>query len=122
MRIENNPRYFCEYCGEEFENEHLCVHHENLEKLLKECRFWDSDGNKIEGKNLLDSPADVWYTYIPTSTHRVAVNAWFSNHEYAEIDNELYLSGMFYCDNDWISIVNLKNLLEKMERMLDDAD
>lgn len=117
MRTEVIHKYYCEICGAEFDNKLLCEQHEDAEKLLLECRFWDDDRNRVDITDLDCSSNEVYYINIPSSRHADAVNYWLNDQgaytiEYIQCGLYFYEEGM-----GWAHISVLRRALIQLEEM-----
>lgn len=108
MRKKIETTYICEICGAEFNEEDMCRHHEEAEKLLLECRFWDSCRNELKVKNWDYMSNDVFYFYAPTKEHFTAVNRWFEDggFETAEDIEPEDRQGLFCYEDKWENLDN----------------
>lgn len=108
MRTKVTTTYICEICGAEFNDEYMCQHHENNEKLLRECRFWDSHKIEIKVGNWDYMFDGIFYFYAPTREHFVAVNEWFEDGgvETAEDVEPEDRQGLFFYENKWENLDN----------------
>lgn len=122
MRTEVVYRYFCEICGAEFDSKVICEEHENAEKLLLECRFWDSDYNRLSITDLDCQSDEVWYMDIPSKQHADAVNYWFDNEGAQAV--EYTQCGMYFYEDDmgWSHISVLRRILIQLEEMEREED
>lgn len=117
MRTKVETTYICEICGATFNSESMCRNHEENEKLLLECRFWDSDRNELKVKNWdYECPEDAYYLYAPTEAHLKAVNKWFGDYSLEQIISN-HVSGVFTYKSKWI---NIDELIEKYTNLKKD--
>ena len=108
MRTKVVTTYICEICGAEFDNEYICECHEENEKLLLECRFWDSDRNELKVNDWDYMPTDVFFFYAPTAKHFNAVNVWFEDQGFETVEDikPEDRHGLFFYENGWENLDN----------------
>lgn len=117
MRTRVETTYICEICGAEFDSESVCRHHEEDEKLLLECRFWDSSEEEVIVENSDYLSEEVWYMYIPTADHAAAVQRWFDSQG---MQSFIYDGSTMYWYSDcgeWVSTKTLREFFEHMEQL-----
>lgn len=118
MRTRIETTYICEICGAEFHNESACRHHEEDEKLLLECRFWNSSEEEVIIENSDCPSEEVWYMWIPTADHAAAVQRWFDSQD---MQSFVYDGSAMYLYSDrgeWLSVKILRDFCTRMEKLI----
>lgn len=108
MRTKVETTYICEICGAEFNDEEECLNHEIRERLLLECRFWNSDRDELKIEDWDCSSDAVFFFYAPTEEHFMVVNNWFEDGGFETAKNiePEDRQGLFLYENGWENLDN----------------
>lgn len=118
MTVEVIKHYYCDICGQLFDNSSSCINHEHTEALLNKCRFWDDNMDELfdsEPVRINESGSEeVYYIYIPDEPGCYeAVKEWLESHGAVQLpdDNQGENYGIYVWHDGEREWVNLRNII-----------